>query len=168
MKKLTTPIVILLALSAILISGYRYVKPDIAPIYIVSSDSLMSKYNGTIEVQNIINNYQSQLNILVDSIETYQASKGNDTEKLAEDPVYLHLQQDLETILKKMSNEAEYYAVWISDRIHRGITEYASVNNIDYIFSSGSNSSVQYVSPRYDISSQVLTYLNDQYQNEDN
>lgn len=127
----------------------------------------MLNYRGTLEVQEIITNYQVQLRALIDSVESYQSLKGDSIEKLSNDPFFLHLQKDLEAHREKISHEATYYAVWLSDQINNGVTDYASENKIDYIFSSGSNSSIQYVSPKYDISSQVLTFLNERYTNEE-
>jgi len=126
-------------------------------IAFVSHQQLFNGYQGRIDVAQVLekqqqNQQQKQDSILLETIP--DSLKEQYLQK------YRYEQQQLQ-------QKAEQYTSQIWEQINMGIVEYGQNNGYDYILGAGGDGSLMYADSSRNITSEVLEYINQRYENQD-
>lgn len=169
MKNHRTILLSLLFLVSLTLSVIQIKTLRIQKVYVLDQDTLISQFSGTLEVKKLLDITANQLQILSDSANRFEESLIYQNEDPSENAHFLSLVQEIESISNKLLQEREYHAVWITQQINEGINSYASDSKIDIIISGGGMSGfIQYAKSKYDVTEEIIQYLNNNYQYENN
>lgn len=133
----------------------------------VQGQLVFDGFAGKKEMQNKLTQEMNQQKAVLDSIKVQAMRLGNSKEN---ETKIAQLQEQYQILYEEHQVVGQQKMAEFSQEIWKQINEYsrefAEKNGYDYLFGAMGNGSLMYASPQYDVTEQLIQYINAKYEGE--